>query len=82
MAVSVVMNVSAHEDRRTEIELNLLLEGSFQLYKIDFRVYERKLMAERVIQFSAQHAWPSISVLLTRILNESAFAILLVETGL
>lgn len=74
MAVPLVMNISVHEHRRTEVKLNLLLEGLLQLYEFDFRGYDRKLLAEKASQFAAQHALPSVSVLLTRILNDSALA--------
>lgn len=54
MAVLVGMNIPAHEDRRTEVELNLLLDGLFQLCELGFRGHNRELMAEKVSQFAAQ----------------------------
>lgn len=53
-----------------EVELNLLLEGLYQMYGYDFRSYVRASLMRRVINRMKAERLPTITALLEKVLHE------------
>jgi chemotaxis protein methyltransferase CheR len=66
--------VGEQEQRRTDIEIDLLLEGLLQMYEVDFRQHDRKPLVEKVSHFAAERGMASVSALLAQIMYDDKFA--------
>jgi chemotaxis protein methyltransferase CheR len=66
--------VGEQEQRRTDIEIDLLLEGLLQMYEVDFRQHDRKPLVEKVSHFAAEQGMASVSALLAQIMYDDKFA--------
>ncbi|WP_213148001.1 CheR family methyltransferase [Neobacillus citreus] len=56
-----------------EVELNLLLEGLYQMYGYDFRGYVRASLTRRIMNRMKAEGLPTITALLEKVLHESGF---------
>ncbi|WP_423800089.1 CheR family methyltransferase [Neobacillus sp. SAB-20_R2A] len=56
-----------------EVELNLLLEGLYQMYGYDFRGYVRASLTRRIINRMKAERLPTITALLEKVLHEPGF---------
>ncbi|WP_066070752.1 CheR family methyltransferase [Neobacillus soli] len=56
-----------------EIEINLLLEGLYQMYGYDFRGYVRASLSRRILNRMKAERLPSITALLEKVLHDRAF---------
>ena len=63
---------------RTDLELDLFLEGIFRAYHYDFRAYSRPSMRRRIETALAAFGLPTITALLDRVIHDpSAFSAIL-----
>jgi chemotaxis methyl-accepting protein methylase len=60
-------------DELQNIEINLLLEGLYQMYGFDFRHYVRSSLRRRILNRMKMEKLPSITALLEKVLHESRF---------
>jgi chemotaxis methyl-accepting protein methylase len=60
-------------DERQNIEINLLLEGLYQMYGFDFRHYVRSSLRRRILNRMKMEKLPTISALLEKVLHEPHF---------
>ncbi|MDR6554314.1 protein-glutamate O-methyltransferase CheR [Paenibacillus qinlingensis] len=60
-------------DELQNIEINLLLEGLFQMYGFDFRHYVRSSLRRRILNRMKLEKLPSITALLEKVLHEPGF---------
>lgn len=58
------------DDERQQIEINLLLEGIYQMYGYDFRGYVRSSLRRRILNRMKAERLPTITALLERVLHE------------
>lgn len=56
-----------------EVELNLLIEGLYQMYGYDFRGYVRASLTRRIINRMKAERLPTITALLEKVLHEPGF---------
>lgn len=66
--------MTEEEQRRETLEIDLLLEGLFQLYEADFRSYERRSLRSRIFAFMADRDIRTVSSLLSLVLHDGAAA--------
>lgn len=57
-------------DERQQIEINLLLEGLYQMYGYDFRGYVRASLRRRIVHRMMAEGLPTITALLEKVLHE------------
>jgi chemotaxis protein methyltransferase CheR len=74
MAIELTIPCSTLDQRRSEVELDLLLQGMLQLYEADFHGYDRGYLKKRIAAFAACHGLASISALLERVLHDGSIA--------
>ncbi|WP_194724511.1 CheR family methyltransferase [Noviherbaspirillum malthae] len=67
-------DITNEEQRRENLEIDLLLEGLFQLYETDFRGYERRSLRNRMFGYMASLGLKTVSSLLALILHDKAAA--------
>lgn len=70
MAVPLEIRATVPAQLREDVELNLLLEGVFQLYGSDFRWHARTDLAQRIRKFIERHELESVFDLLGRIMQD------------
>ncbi|MEC2133246.1 protein-glutamate O-methyltransferase CheR [Brevibacillus centrosporus] len=58
------------DDERQQIEINLLLEGIYQMYGYDFRGYVRSSLRRRILNRMKAERLPTITALLEKVLHE------------
>lgn len=68
------MDVPVDEHRRESLEIDLLLEGLFQLYETDFRGYERRSLRSRILSFMTSRELKTVSSLLSLVLHDREVA--------
>ena len=56
-----------------KIEINLLLEGLYQMYGYDFRGYVRGSLSRRILNRMKAERLPTITALLEKVLHEPGF---------
>jgi chemotaxis methyl-accepting protein methylase len=61
------------DDERENIEINLLLEGLYQMYGFDFRHYVRSSLRRRILNRMKMEKLPTITALLEKVLHEPLF---------
>jgi chemotaxis protein methyltransferase CheR len=66
--------VEARERHREEVEIDLLLEGLFQMYEADFRGYERQPLRMRLLAFMNSRHMPTVASLLAAALHDPLLA--------
>lgn len=69
-----MMSTSLEEERRESLEIDLLLEGIFQLYEADFREYERRSLRTRIFGYMASRGLKTVSSLLSLVLHDRTVA--------
>jgi chemotaxis protein methyltransferase CheR len=74
MAIELTMPFSTRDQRRAEVELDLLLQGMLQMYETDFQCYDRAYLKKRIAAFAACLGLVSVSSLLERVLHDGAVA--------
>lgn len=62
----------AHDELQ-QIEINLLLEGIYQMYGYDFRGYVRASLRRRILNRMKAERLPTITALLEKVLHEQEF---------
>lgn len=62
-----------YEDELQNIEINLLLEGLYQMYGFDFRYYVRSSLRRRILNRMKAEKLPNITALLGKVLHEPGF---------
>jgi chemotaxis protein methyltransferase CheR len=72
MAVSIDSAVAESASHLEQIEIDLLLEGLYQLYGDDFRGYERPRLKRKLLTFMQAHGLASISALQAQVMHERA----------
>ncbi|MCD1261201.1 protein-glutamate O-methyltransferase CheR [Paenibacillus athensensis] len=60
-------------DELQNIEINLLLEGLYQMFGIDFRFYLRSSLRRRILNRMKAEKLPTITALLDKVLHESGY---------
>ncbi|WP_409347215.1 CheR family methyltransferase [Paenibacillus sp. MBLB4367] len=60
-------------DERQDIEINLLLEGLYQMYGYDFRGYVRASLCRRILIRMKAERLPTITALLEKVLHEPGY---------
>ncbi len=71
MTKEIVINIDIIEPSELqEIEINLLLEGLYQMYGYDFRGYVRGSISRRIINRMKAERLPTITALLEKVLHE------------
>lgn len=66
-------------DELQNIEINLLLEGMYQMYGFDFRQYVRSSLRRRILYRMKMEKLPTITALLEKVLHEPRFVDQLLE---
>jgi chemotaxis protein methyltransferase CheR len=74
MAIELTIPFSTLDQRRSEVELDLLLQGLLQMYEADFQGYDRGYLKKRVAAFLKCHGLASVSALLERVLHDGSAA--------
>jgi chemotaxis methyl-accepting protein methylase len=71
MTKEIVINIDIIEPSELqEIEINLLLEGLYQMYGYDFRGYVRGSISRRIINRMKAERLPTITALLEKVLHD------------
>ncbi|MDN3018029.1 protein-glutamate O-methyltransferase CheR [Paenibacillus sp. BSR1-1] len=60
-------------NERQEVEINLLLEGLYQMYGYDFRSYVRASLTRRILNRMKAEQLPTITALLEKVLHEHGY---------
>ncbi|MEH7334257.1 protein-glutamate O-methyltransferase CheR [Neobacillus drentensis] len=60
-------------NERQEVEINLLLEGLYQMYGYDFRSYVRASLTRRILNRMKAERLPTITALLEKVLHEQGY---------
>ncbi|GFZ81061.1 chemotaxis protein R [Paenibacillus marchantiophytorum] len=68
-----------YQDELQQIEINLLLEGIYQMYGFDFRHYVRSSLRRRILNRMRAEKLPTISAVLEKVLHEPGFVELLLN---
>ncbi|UKS31347.1 protein-glutamate O-methyltransferase CheR [Paenibacillus sp. HWE-109] len=68
-----------YQDELQQIEINLLLEGMYQMYGFDFRHYVRSSLRRRILNRMRAEKLPTISAVLEKVLHEPGFVELLLN---
>lgn len=63
----------SYEDELLNIEINLLLEGLYQMYGFDFRHYVRSSLRRRILNRMKAEKLPNVTALLGKVLHEPGF---------
>ncbi|WP_338470863.1 protein-glutamate O-methyltransferase CheR [Niallia sp. XMNu-256] len=61
------------QDELQEVEINLLLEGLYQMYGYDFRGYVRSSLRRRILNRMKRERLPTITALLEKVLHEQGY---------
>ncbi|OCT16090.1 chemotaxis protein CheR [Paenibacillus pectinilyticus] len=60
-------------DERQNVEINLFLEGLYQMYGFDFRHYVRSSLRRRILNRMKMEKLPTVTALLEKVLHEPRF---------
>lgn len=72
MAIPVDSALAASASHQEQVELDLLLEGLYQLYGDDFRGYERSPLRNKLLAFAEEQGIKTLSALLAQVMYERA----------
>ncbi|OPH59388.1 chemotaxis protein CheR [Paenibacillus ferrarius] len=73
------LNELSYNDELQNVEINLLLEGMYQMYGFDFRHYVRSSLRRRILNRMRAEKLPTITAVLEKILHEPGFVDLLLN---
>lgn len=80
MAIPVDSALAESASRLEQIEIDLLLEGLYQLYGDDFRGYERAPLRRKLFSFMRTQGLKTVSALLAAVMHEQAVAEVLLRS--